>query len=513
MRRLILLPRGARRAPRSPPPPVRHSVRGLHHRALHAARRRPRAHPRRPDPRAHGKFYGGGGFEAHRLREQSPEQGARGVHLRRTHRRHRVRRQDRLEDRAVGRQEGRRTARRGRDEGHRRGRRVRRSALRLQGTREHRLAGRHRPDRGHRRLQAHGDAREQRRRAHLLSGRRVVRADQVRGEAHRPRRGAVVRGGARRLQGSAGRALPVRRRHRRQGKLERRQAAVLLGAHHGEPGARRRAVSRSRRPARRSCRRRTSRSRARQAPSPASMPAAVAGRLGGSRERRHGRSSTRRPSPDSARATSGRPRCSGRVDVGRRRARGRPAHRVCRRGERRRVEVEQRRHHVQADVRQAGRAVDRRDRDRSRRTRKTIWVGTGEAWMRNSRLGRRRHLQVHRRRRERGRTWVSRSPSTSRRSSSIPTNTNTVYACVPGKLWSDSDDRGVYRTTDGGKTWTKVLAGRESVDRLLADDDGPDSRRRRSSPACGTSAARAGRSAPAATGPTSPSGERAIQEY
>ena len=43
------------------------------------------------------------------------------------------------------------------------------------------------------------DAREQRRRTHLLSRRRVVRADQVRGEAHRPRRGAVVRSGAGRL--------------------------------------------------------------------------------------------------------------------------------------------------------------------------------------------------------------------------------------------------------------------------------------------------------------------------
>src|SRR5262249_33046079 len=40
-----------------------------------------------------------------------------------------------------------------------------------------------------------------------------------------------------------------------------------------------------------------------------------------------------------------------------------------------------------------------------------------------------------------------------------PKNSNVVYACVPGKLWSDSKDRGVYRTSDGGKTWSQVLTG------------------------------------------------------
>jgi hypothetical protein len=40
-----------------------------------------------------------------------------------------------------------------------------------------------------------------------------------------------------------------------------------------------------------------------------------------------------------------------------------------------------------------------------------------------------------------------------------PKDGNTVYACVPGKLWSDSEDRGVYKTTDGGKSWSKLLKG------------------------------------------------------
>src|SRR5262249_43701573 len=40
-----------------------------------------------------------------------------------------------------------------------------------------------------------------------------------------------------------------------------------------------------------------------------------------------------------------------------------------------------------------------------------------------------------------------------------PEDPRTVYACVPGKLWSDSRDRGLYRTSDGGETWKLVLTG------------------------------------------------------
>ena len=40
-----------------------------------------------------------------------------------------------------------------------------------------------------------------------------------------------------------------------------------------------------------------------------------------------------------------------------------------------------------------------------------------------------------------------------------PRDGNTVYACVPGKLWSDSEERGLFKTTDGGKSWAKILKG------------------------------------------------------
>ncbi len=89
---------------------------------------------------------------------------------------------------------------------------------------------------------------------------------------------------------------------------------------------------------------------------------------------------------------------------------------------------------------------------------KVIWVGTGEAWTRNSvSIGDGVYKSV-----DGGENWTNLGLRESERIAKIlidPTETNTVYVCVPGKLWSDSDERGVYKTTDGGKTWVKVLKG------------------------------------------------------
>ena len=89
---------------------------------------------------------------------------------------------------------------------------------------------------------------------------------------------------------------------------------------------------------------------------------------------------------------------------------------------------------------------------------KTIWVGTGEAWTRNSvSIGDGIYKST-----DGGDNWTNMGLKESERIAKIivdPKDSNTVYACVPGKLWSDSDDRGLYKTTDGGKTWTKILKG------------------------------------------------------
>jgi photosystem II stability/assembly factor-like uncharacterized protein len=89
---------------------------------------------------------------------------------------------------------------------------------------------------------------------------------------------------------------------------------------------------------------------------------------------------------------------------------------------------------------------------------KTVWVGTGEAWTRNSvSVGDGVYKTV-----DGGDTWTNVGLKESERISKIlvdPTATDTVYVCATGRLWSDSDERGVYKTTDGGKTWAKVLKG------------------------------------------------------
>lgn len=89
----------------------------------------------------------------------------------------------------------------------------------------------------------------------------------------------------------------------------------------------------------------------------------------------------------------------------------------------------------------------------------TIWVGTGEPWTRNSvSVGNGIYKST-----DGGETWTHAGLDNSERIAKIlvdPHDGNSVYACVPGKLWSDSPDRGLYKTSDGGKNWTLVLKGK-----------------------------------------------------
>jgi len=88
----------------------------------------------------------------------------------------------------------------------------------------------------------------------------------------------------------------------------------------------------------------------------------------------------------------------------------------------------------------------------------TVWVGTGEAWTRNSvSIGDGIYRST-----DGGETWTNMGLPESERIVKIavdPGDGKVVYACATGKLWSDSSERGVYRTRDGGKSWTLVLKG------------------------------------------------------
>jgi photosystem II stability/assembly factor-like uncharacterized protein/outer membrane lipoprotein-sorting protein len=88
----------------------------------------------------------------------------------------------------------------------------------------------------------------------------------------------------------------------------------------------------------------------------------------------------------------------------------------------------------------------------------TVWVGSGESWMRNSvSVGDGIYKST-----DGGESWTNMGLKNSEHIVRVlvhPQQSDTIYACVPGKLWSESPDRGLYKTTDGGKNWALVLKG------------------------------------------------------
>lgn len=87
---------------------------------------------------------------------------------------------------------------------------------------------------------------------------------------------------------------------------------------------------------------------------------------------------------------------------------------------------------------------------------KVIWVGTGEIWTRNSvSVGKGLYKSS-----DGGKNWKLMGLEDSERISSIqinPENPDEIYVGVLGALWGDSEVRGVYKSTDGGENWKKIL--------------------------------------------------------
>src|SRR3954451_13802850 len=85
-----------------------------------------------------------------------------------------------------------------------------------------------------------------------------------------------------------------------------------------------------------------------------------------------------------------------------------------------------------------------------------VWVGTGEVDNRQSSYwGDGIYKSV-----DAGRTWKHMGLEESQHIGSIvidPTNPDVVYVAALGHLWGANPERGVYKTTDGGKTWAKIL--------------------------------------------------------
>ncbi len=105
----------------------------------------------------------------------------------------------------------------------------------------------------------------------------------------------------------------------------------------------------------------------------------------------------------------------------------------------------------------------------------TIWVGTGEN------VGG-RHVGFGDgiyRSRDDGVTWENMGLADSQHISEIivsPKDPNTVWVAAQGPLWSKGGDRGVFKTTDGGATWTKTLGDDEwtGATDILIDPRDPD---------------------------------------
>jgi photosystem II stability/assembly factor-like uncharacterized protein len=95
-----------------------------------------------------------------------------------------------------------------------------------------------------------------------------------------------------------------------------------------------------------------------------------------------------------------------------------------------------------------------------------IWVGTGESNVRNSTsIGGGIYKSV-----DGGETWALSGLANSERIDRIalhPTDSNIVYVAAMGTLWGPNEERGIYKTTDGGATWKRTLY----VDQLTGATD------------------------------------------
>ena len=86
----------------------------------------------------------------------------------------------------------------------------------------------------------------------------------------------------------------------------------------------------------------------------------------------------------------------------------------------------------------------------------TVWVGTGESWVirYSDVMGDGVYVS-----KDAGKTWKNVGLKETGRISRViihPTDPNIVYVCAAGRLTGPQEERGVFKTTDGGGTWQRV---------------------------------------------------------
>jgi len=104
-----------------------------------------------------------------------------------------------------------------------------------------------------------------------------------------------------------------------------------------------------------------------------------------------------------------------------------------------------------------------------------IWVGTGEGNPRNSLNGGYGIFKSL----DAGKTWISMGLEKTRHIHRViidPTNPDVVYVGAIGSPWGEHQERGVYKTTNGGETWKKILFAnnKTGVADLVMDPKNPN---------------------------------------
>ena len=104
-----------------------------------------------------------------------------------------------------------------------------------------------------------------------------------------------------------------------------------------------------------------------------------------------------------------------------------------------------------------------------------VWVGTGEANnMRSSSWGTGVYKST-----DAGKTWSAAMLPTSQHVGKIvidPRDANVVYVAAVGPLWAPGGERGLFKTTDGGKSWTnlKEISKYTGFTEIAMDPSNPD---------------------------------------